>query len=62
MEKFSKVLGLDNVVAMEKSPKIADIFFTKLRHLNFNKSDEVVIFNVIMAQKLEASRKNNPDS
>ena len=62
MEKFSKVLGLDNVVAMARSLKIVDIFFTKLHHLNFNESDEVVIFNIIVTQKLAVARKNNPDS
>ena len=60
-EKFSKALGPDNVVARGRSPKIADIFFPNLHHLNFKKSNEVVIFNIIVTQKLGALRKNKPE-
>ena len=61
MEKFSKVLGLDNVVAMGRSPKIADIFFPDFHQLNLKKGHEVVIFNIIVTQKLGAPRKNKPE-
>ena len=55
------MLVLDNVVAMGRSPKIADIFFPNFHQLNFKKSHEVVIFNIIVTQKLGSPRKNKPE-